>query len=100
LSRLSIDRKSIDRGENLSIDFRESINKMQYFVNAMSISQQKNPIRKIHYVGSSAVLTIDQSHIRRLGIDEFTFFEEKPIENGIQLEVRKLIDPGKEEENT
>jgi hypothetical protein len=64
---------------------------------AMLNIEQKNPIRKLHYVGTSAVITIDQSHIRRLGIDEFTFFEEKPIDNGIQLEVRKLIDPGIEE---
>jgi hypothetical protein len=59
--------------------------------------EQKNPIRKIHYVGTSAVLTIDQSHVRRLGIDEDTFFEELPIENGIHLEMRKLVVPQKEE---
>jgi hypothetical protein len=62
--------------------------------------EQKNPIRKVHYVGTSAVLTIDQTHIRRLGIDEFTFFEEIPIENGIQLEMRRLITPGKEANET
>jgi hypothetical protein len=59
--------------------------------------EQKNPIRKVHYVGTSAVLTIDQSHVRRLGIDENTFFEEMPIENGIHLEMRKLVVPQKEE---
>jgi hypothetical protein len=62
-----------------------------------TLEQKRNPIKKIHYVGTSAVLTIDQSHIHRLGVNELTFFEEIPIENGIQLEVRKLIDPGKEE---
>jgi hypothetical protein len=64
------------------------------------LMQQKNPIRKVHYVGTSAVLTIDQTHIRRLGVDEFTFFEEKPVENGIHLEMRKLETPQKEEKET
>jgi hypothetical protein len=59
--------------------------------------EQKNPIKKVHYVGTSAVLMIDQSHVRRLGIDENTFFEEMPIENGIHLEMRKLVVPQKEE---
>jgi hypothetical protein len=62
--------------------------------------EQKNPIRKVHYVGTSAVLTIDQSHVRRLGIDENTFFEEMPIENGIHLEMRKLVVPQKEEKQS
>ncbi len=66
----------------------------------LSKEQKKNPIRKVHYVGTSAVLTIDQTHIRRLGIDESTFFEEKPIQNGIQLEMRKLITPGGAEKLT
>jgi hypothetical protein len=63
----------------------------------ISKEQKKNPIKKIHYVGTSAVLTIDQTHICRLGIDDFTFFEEMPIENGIQLEMRKLVTSQKEE---
>jgi hypothetical protein len=64
-----------------------------------SIDQKKYPTKKIHFVGSSAVLTIDQSHIRRLGIDELSFFEEIPTQNGIQLELRKLVDPQKEKKN-
>jgi hypothetical protein len=50
------------------------------------------PIRKIHHVGTSAVLTIDQSHVKRLRIDDFTFFVQKPVENGILLERRVLSD--------
>lgn len=50
----------------------------------------KSPIRKIHYVGTSAVLTIDQSHVKRLRIDDLTFFEEKPVENGILLEMHRF----------
>ena len=52
-----------------------------------------HPTNRIHFVGTSAVLTIDPSHVKRLGIDDFTFFEEKPIENGIVLQMRKLEPP-------
>jgi hypothetical protein len=50
----------------------------------------KPPIKRAHYVGSSVALTIDQSHVKRLHIDHMTFFVQKPIENGILLEMRKL----------
>jgi hypothetical protein len=59
--------------------------------------EKKNPIKRIHYVGTSAVLTIDQYHVKRLGIDDLTFFEEKEVDNGILLELRKLGAPQKEE---
>jgi hypothetical protein len=55
----------------------------------------KNPIRQAHFVGSSVVLTLDPMHVKRLAIDDFTFFEEKEVDNGILLEVRKLTIPGK-----
>jgi hypothetical protein len=35
-------------------------------------------------------VTIDPIHVQRLAIDELTFFVQKPIENGIVLEMRKL----------
>jgi hypothetical protein len=50
----------------------------------------KHPVKKAHFVGTSVVLTIDPTHVRRLGIDEFTFFVEMPSENGILLEIRRL----------
>ena len=50
----------------------------------------KHPVKKAHFVGTSVVLTIDPMHVRRLGIDGFTFFVEKPAENGILLEMRRL----------
>lgn len=53
----------------------------------------KNPVRQAHFVGSSVVVTIDPKHVKRLCIDDFTFFEEKPVDNGILLEVRKLTVP-------
>jgi hypothetical protein len=52
--------------------------------------QNKSPIRKAHYVGTSVVLTIDPIHVKRLSIDELTFFVQKPVKNGIMLEMRKL----------
>jgi hypothetical protein len=51
---------------------------------------KENAIRKVHYVGSSVVLTIDRSHVKQLRIDDMTFFIQKPIENGIILELRKF----------
>ena len=52
--------------------------------------KKENTIRKVHYVGNSVVLTIDPSHVKRLRIDDMTFFIQKPIENGIILELRKF----------
>lgn len=62
----------------------------------MPSTNDKNPVGQAHYVGSSVVVTIDPKHVKRLCIDDFTFFEEKPVDNGILLEVRKLTIPGKE----
>jgi hypothetical protein len=57
-----------------------------------TIKQIRNPIKKAHYVGTSIVVTIDQTHVKRLCIDDMTFFIQKPIENGIMLEMHKLND--------
>ena len=48
------------------------------------------PVRRAHLVGTSFVVTLDPSHVKRLGIDELTFFVQKPIKGGILLELRKL----------
>lgn len=48
------------------------------------------PIKKLHYVGTSAVVTIDQTHVKRLNLNEFTFFVQIPMPNGILLEKRIL----------
>jgi hypothetical protein len=61
---------------------------------------KRNPIKRVHYVGTSAVVTIDQFHVKRLALDDLTFFEEKAIDNGILLELRKLGAPQKEEKQT
>lgn len=58
----------------------------------MNIMKQgyQNPVNRVRYEGTSAILTIDPIHIKRLKIDSLTFFEEEPVENGILLKMRKL----------
>jgi hypothetical protein len=56
---------------------------------SLFIFAMKAPMTKDRY---KAVITIAQSHVKRLG----AFFEEKPVENGILLEMRRLHDPTKE----
>ena len=51
---------------------------------------ERYPLRRAHFVGTSVVLTIDPVHVKRLEIDDLTFFTEKPIENGIVLEMCKI----------
>ena len=63
------------------------------------LQQEKLPIRRAHFVGSSVVVTIDQTHVKRLAIDDMTFFVQKPIEDGILLEIRKFESPKMENEN-
>jgi hypothetical protein len=58
----------------------------------------KYPIRKAHTVGSSVVITIDPSHVRRLKIDNLTFFVQRSIRNGILLEIMRLQDSKDESE--
>jgi hypothetical protein len=56
-----------------------------------TLSKSKGyPIRRAHFVGTSVVVTIDPTHVKRLGIDEMTFFFQRPAENGILLELKKF----------
>ena len=50
------------------------------------------PLRRAHFVGTSVVVTIDPTHVRRLGIDDMTFFVQKPAANGILFELKKFED--------
>jgi hypothetical protein len=50
----------------------------------------EDPVKKIYYAGSSVAITIDPKYVKRLKIDGLTFFVQKPVENGILLEKRKL----------
>jgi hypothetical protein len=60
----------------------------------------KDPMKRAHFVGTSAVVTIDPTHVRRLKIDELTFFVQKSIPNGILLEVYRLDTKRKETKET
>jgi hypothetical protein len=57
-----------------------------------SHKSKKLPLRRAHLVGTSVVVTIDPIHVKRLAVDETTFFIQKPIEHEIILEVRKLAE--------
>jgi hypothetical protein len=60
-----------------------------------TIHKQKSlPLRRAHFVGTSVVVTIDPIHVKRLQIDDSTFFIQKPIPDGILMEMRKLADSG------
>jgi hypothetical protein len=54
------------------------------------IRTEKVPLRRAHFVGTSVVVTIDPIHVQRLAIDDMTFFIQRPIENGIVLEMHRL----------
>lgn len=56
------------------------------------------PLRRAHFVGTSVVVTIDPVHVKRLEIDDLTFFAQRPVENGIMLEMCKLDQRQKGEE--
>ena len=56
----------------------------------MDIKNSQYPIKKAHYVGTSIVITLDPTHVKRLNIDELTFFVQKPFTNGIILEMHKI----------
>jgi phosphoenolpyruvate carboxylase len=44
----------------------------------------------LDYLKLDKVVTLHPSHVKRLDIDDFTFFIQKPVENGILLQMRKL----------
>ncbi|CAN5456257.1 hypothetical protein BH18THE2_BH18THE2_21050 [soil metagenome] len=62
---------------------------MYYYMLHMN-EPHKDPLKRAHHIGTSVVITIDQRHVTRLGIDDMTFFVQRPIENGILLEMRKF----------
>jgi hypothetical protein len=51
---------------------------------------QNYPIKMARYQGTSIVLTLDPSHVDRLQIDKATFFIQKPVKDGILLQMCKL----------
>jgi hypothetical protein len=57
----------------------------QFFMENMEV-KQTHPTKRAHHEGTSMVITLDPSHVKRLQIDELTFFEQIPQKNGILLE--------------
>ena len=56
-----------------------------------TIHKQKSlPLRCAHFVSTSVVVTIDPMHVKRLQIDDSTFFIQKPVQDGIFMEMKKL----------
>jgi hypothetical protein len=53
-------------------------------------TRKNDPLKRVHMVNTSFVVTIDPSHVKRLKIDDMTFFEQRPMENGILLVKRVL----------
>ena len=54
------------------------------------MSELRNPLKRAHHIGTSCVITIDPRHVKRLNIDDFTYFEQVPKENSIILEKRRF----------
>jgi predicted CopG family antitoxin len=64
---------------------------IQYLADTISVLKEKLPLKRPRNFGGSVIIAIDPSHVKRLNIDiETTFFVEKPVENGILLEIRRL----------
>lgn len=55
-----------------------------------SNNDRKTTIKKAHYVGSSVVITIDPNIVKKIGIDDATFFSQELVDGNIMLKVRKL----------
>jgi hypothetical protein len=53
-------------------------------------SKKHTALKKAHYVGNSVVVTIDPQIVKKVGVDDMTFFEQEVIDGGIVLRVRKF----------
>ena len=72
---------------------------MQYsmnntFSNNKGVTQSfnpKNPLKKAHFISNKTFVIIDETLIKRLGInDENTWFEQEETENGILLKIHRI----------
>jgi hypothetical protein len=48
------------------------------------------PIKKVHPVGNSKVITLDPHIVKKLGIDDWTFLSQQPVEGGILMKLMHL----------
>jgi hypothetical protein len=56
----------------------------------ISNNKRNTALRKAHHVGASVVVTIDPTIVKKVGIDDMTFFAQEVIDGGIFLKVRKF----------
>ena len=56
----------------------------------MEANLQKSSVRKVHYVGSSAVITLDPQIVKELGIDEMTFMSQRIVDGGVIMKINRL----------
>jgi hypothetical protein len=58
----------------------------------MQLQKEKQIIKKAHQVGSSMVVTIDPVLVKKLKINELTFFSQEATENGLVMKIKKFSD--------
>lgn len=60
------------------------------YIYDMDTNLQKIPVRKVHYVGSSAVITLDPQIVKELNIDEMTFMSQQMVDGGVMMKINRL----------
>jgi hypothetical protein len=58
----------------------------------MQLQKEKKIIKKAHQVGSSMVVTIDPVLVKKLKINELTFFSQEATENALVMKIKKFSD--------
>jgi hypothetical protein len=69
------------------------IRALLYICNMYSKIQKTTP-RKVHFVGTSAVITLDPKLVKSLNIDDTTFLLQEAIDGGIIMKIKKLYSIG------
>jgi len=62
----------------------------------MHSNMQKVIPRKVHFVGTSAVITLDPKLVKSLEIDDTTFLLQEVINGNIVMKIKKLYSIGEE----
>ncbi|MFY9873388.1 MAG: hypothetical protein WAK17_27075 [Candidatus Nitrosopolaris sp.] len=57
--------------------------------NSSTNENRLNPVKQAHRICEKTLLVIAEDLVRRFGIDENTWFEQIPDENGIFLRIRR-----------
>ena len=56
----------------------------------MQLEKEKEIIKKAHQVGSSMVITIDPLLVKKLKINDMTFFSQEATTDGLLMKVKKF----------